>query len=423
MKRILLISYYYPPSNNIGALRVQSFAENFARMGLEVTVVTRHWTGKEQTWEDYHRGSEELLEISETDGVRVVRLPSAPVVRQPSSRSVIRRARLLKEIVQGKLQSESNAAAAFRPFLDEYLKSEAFDIVLVSSPPQNIIELGSHISGRFRIPLVVDMRDLWSVTDLATSRNAEPLRQRILNRIQKHYMKRWLSAAELVCGVSEPITEQIKRVVPSRRVITITNGFERDLFNGRRRIPNSKFTVSCVGTLYPRQDLSIMGEGVDLFMKDKSADEVEFNFVGAAVRDDVDKLIREQFPAESTNITERLPREAAVRYMADADVLFYPGWKGYRGIFSGKIFEYLASGNNILIAPSDRDVIENVVVDTATGKVAESPDEVAQALNQWFSEWKQFGRPHYSGKTELIDSFSRENQAALLSEEILRIPG
>ncbi len=420
-KRILIVTYYFPPSNNIGALRLKSFAENFLRLGFEPTVVTRHWDGNEETWNDYFAGSQnQEVEFSEGDGYRVIRLP-APAAEARSGPVLQRRFKLVLDAFRGRFQTESDAAEMFRPFLERYLRENEFDYLLVSSPPQNIVRLGSELSTKFRIPLIVDLRDLWNLANVTVRPLAGSRSHRVLNVIQEYYFRKWLAHAKLIAGVSSPITDYVKKVKPSATVAVITNGFERDLFSGIQYDPPSKFLFSSVGTLYPEQDLTVLLEGLRLFLDDKKDEDIQLNFIGAAVRTDMEQFLRSKLPASITHITPRIERAAAVEWMAKSHVLFYAGWTGYRGIYSGKIFEYLGSGNNILIAPTDNDVIEDLIASTKAGKVVDSGHEFASIMNHWFTEWKKTGKASYQGDSRKIAHYTRENQAELLIDAISRI--
>ena len=87
-------------------------------------------------------------------------------------------------------------------------------------------------------------------------------------------------------------------------------------------------------------------------------------------------------------ITHRVDRRDALKLLKSANVLIYPVCVGYRGIYSGKMFEYLASGNNILIAPGDNDVLDDLLKETRAGISKNSREEVTLQLQQWYDEWK-----------------------------------
>lgn len=61
-------------------------------------------------------------------------------------------------------------------------------------------------------------------------------------------------------------------------------------------------------------------------------------------------MINAAIPAANLLITNRIDRLEALSMSARSYVLYYIGWKGYRGIYSGKIFEYLGLQRNILLA-------------------------------------------------------------------------
>ena len=92
------------------------------------------------------------------------------------------------------------------------------------------------------------------------------------------------------------------------------------------------------------------------------------------------------------------------------------GWKGWKGIYSGKIFEYLGAKKNILIAPNDGDVLEKLINYTNSGKLANTPQEMTAILSNWYSQWKRH-EIEYHGIDKRINEFTRESQA----EKVLQL--
>ena len=88
----------------------------------------------------------------------------------------------------------------------------------------------------------------------------------------------------------------------------------------------------------------------------------------------------------------------------------------------GKIFDYLGARKNIIIAPSDNDVMEKLVKETGAGITADSVGEFVHALEGLYREWKESGTIRYKGKQEAIEYYTRENQTSILAREILKIP-
>src|SRR6478672_1003415 len=79
MKRILLLSYYYPPYTGIEGNRVHSWANFLAANNFSVTVVTRHWkAGGQHDWKDYFSeyGDRDHTEVV-SEQLKIVRVPYA----------------------------------------------------------------------------------------------------------------------------------------------------------------------------------------------------------------------------------------------------------------------------------------------------------------------------------------------------------
>jgi glycosyltransferase involved in cell wall biosynthesis len=220
-----------------------------------------------------------------------------------------------------------------------------------------------------------------------------------------------------VISVNQPILEDLN-ALRERNNIVIYNGFEADLFKNVKPSIGAKFRIIILGALYPTQDIKFMLEGFNRFLSDKSESEVEVLFIGLKYFQELASYIEAELPNKKIMITDRVPREEGLQLLLGSHVLYYIGWKGFRGMYSGKIFEYLGARKNILIAPSDEDVLEKLIHETNSGKVADSPKEMADNLNEWFAEWKQNGHLKYYGKEEKINKYTRSYQAEKLAKYI-----
>jgi hypothetical protein len=81
----------------------------------------------------------------------------------------------------------------------------------------------------------------------------------------------------------------------------------------------------------------------------------------------------------------------------------------------------MGARRNVLIAPGDKDIMEELVTSTGIGKVANTPEEFASVMNEWYAEWSENGSLKWHGDIEKIMTYSRENQARVLAEEIMKI--
>ena len=428
MKKILIASYYFPPCNVVSAGRIRSFADNFKQHGLYPIVVTRHWRGDENSTDAYESENLTPPSVTKTDDYTLISLPYPAQLNRFYQRPFLA-TRVTKLLLYtalyavGDINPKCNAHAAFYDYLVEYLRENPVDFILATAIPMNIIRLGSRLAKKFNIPFIADFRDLWDNNLLA-----DDFKPSFVDRFQRfiyeRHLRDWLREARLVTSVSEPLVDEVKRLAPHSKTMVVTNGFEADLFSDaqkQNRPPQDQFVFSVIGTLEERLDLSVMLDGLDLFLVGKDPAEVKLNFIGAAVVPKVKEIIQLHLGENLANITERVCRSEAIRHMTRSHVLFHAGWRGYRGIASGKIYEYLGAKRNILIAPNDKDVMERIIRTTRAGRVAENHEEFAEVLNGWFNEWKATGDLAYHGLDDKIGRYTREVQAEKLARAILAL--
>ncbi|HKX84257.1 MAG TPA: hypothetical protein VJL58_08560, partial [Pyrinomonadaceae bacterium] len=364
MKTILVASYYFPPCNIISAQRAQSFADNFSRHGLYPIIVTRHWEGTENSTSGYESENLKPPVVTENEKYTLIQLPYPAQLKGRVSELLIR-SRFGKLLLyatlyaRGTINPKCNADKAFYPFVAEYLKKTPVDFILATVFPMNTIKLASRLSKQFGPKLIVDFRDLWD-NELLSETYRPRFSARIQNFFYEFYLRRWLENAELITMVSDPLGNHIQRIAPKTRTAVITNGFERHVFADARKnfaLGKDKFRFSVIGTLEPKLDLTVMIKGLNLFLQGKDLDRIQLSFVGTAAFPEIKSMLENALPSRCTRITERIPREKAIRAMVESHVLFHAGWRGFRGMASGKIYEYLGAGRNILIAPNDHDVM------------------------------------------------------------------
>lgn len=423
MKKILVISYYFPPANHIATQRSGSFAKYFPEMGIRPFFATRHWSGDEKGWDDYFRENSSPAEKTVEENYEVFRLPFTVGRGYRHSKNLGKLAHqfyLLSMNAVGKLQPELEIEKDFYGYLRDYTAENRFDYILATFQPAGAIKIAYKLSREFGIPYIIDFRDIWNQAVFQTDKRKLKKGQLFLSRFQEFYLGKWLRDASLISAVNKQIIERLQKVIPGyKNFIVATNGFDEPLFESEKIELNRKFTFSVVGTLYTEQDLSLMIDGLKLFLEGKDLSEIRLDFVGVSGKKEVERLLRNELPEQCLSVTERIPYTEAVQKMKQSHVLFYAGWKGYKGITPGKIFDYLGARRNILIAPGD-DILEEIIGETKGGRITESKTELAEILNGWFAEWKKTGAIGYDGIEEKIKFYTRENQTKILAREILK---
>lgn len=413
MKSILIISYYYPPCNSVGAFRIKSFAENWSNQGNNVSVITKHWNGDENSWSDFlESSSQSSLKIVKTNLLNVHYLPYLKPEKTKSKLTA------LYKIINGKFNTEIDTNQ-FKDYAIKFLKANAFDVIFCSSPPLNIISLGYELHKQFNIPLVIDLRDYENRTVLKKT-NSQSIKTRIDTFFKDYYLNKWITSSLFYSTVTESISDYINNF-SKQDFIIIYNGYDELLIRSIKKKLNctsTVFRISTLGSIYKEQDLSIFLDAIKHFIQVKKPADFKIYFIGVnsikEVLNDIDK-----YELSNYIITyPRIPHDKSIEFGLKSEILFYPGWKGYRGIYSAKIFEYLGLKKNILIAPGDDNVIDELILKSKAGKVASNSKDVYNIILDWYDEWKINNRVKYNGNEPFIKSFSRSNQSRKLLNKI-----
>jgi len=423
VKKVLLLTYYYPPYTGIEGNRVHSWANALSGNGFNVTVITRHWkSGGQHEWKDYFDEYDAQAISTEivNENLRVVRVP---YTWSRSFKGMFGTAfsplfYWLSKVF-GHFHIETNAYYALKDIASKELAKGNFHFVIVSSPPVNIVRLGTYLKKRFKVPLVTDFRDSYN-NQLLNPDYIPPFKKRIENLLFWRSLSKWLHDADIVSSVSEAVLQTLP-VQPSVEKLIVMNGYEEDnkqLKGQFQTKAENVFVVSVVGNLYPEQDIDFMVRGLNKFITKMKPDKLLIRFVGLKSQESVRAKIEEVIAERYLDFTDRVPRRIALEYMHESSILLQVGWRGYKGFCPGKVFEYLAAEKNILVAPADGDLTDRVIAETRAGRSVNTVEEMGEYLCEKYCEWLQFKNLSYHGIPEKLDKYSRKNQNMILVDGI-----
>jgi glycosyltransferase involved in cell wall biosynthesis len=406
--KILILSYYYPPCVGIAPNRPAAFAQNFSHEN-EVKVITRHWTGTENKWTDYLISNPSPRQLEKVhENLEIIRLPYREKLRKNNA------VRTLWDALSGKADSEIDSMQFFQEASELVIHWKP-DVLLVSSPPLNIVTLAAKLSAIHEIPFVADFRDFENHIILNTQKTTD-LKERILFHFKSKHILKKLQHSSGITAVNREIIEYFKKQIRKPAEL-IFNGFEQNLFEQFIPVEALKlelFTISIIGTVYPNQDLGIFLEAFQKVLQTISDPKIRFQFIGTNSIPEMGSRIREALPADKILLTDRIPRQEAIRYMEQSHLLWQPEMKGYTGMYTGKIFEYLGAKRTILVAPSLGDVLDQLLEETGAGKSFQSSDEIAACILRKYTEWEETGSIRYEGNDTSISFYSREKQSERL---------
>jgi glycosyltransferase involved in cell wall biosynthesis len=376
MKRVLIVTYDFPPVGGSGVQRVLKFAKYLPRFGWQPTILT--------TTHGRPIPRDPTL-TAEIEHIEVHRTPSPHPYRIPAVlKRVLRRhhdANRYTGDMDGGRKGPWHPTAwlvpdgklVWIPFGAAWAllrnRKTRSQVVLSTVPTPTAAVLGSLIARAWRVPHVIDYRDPW------TGAFYLPRRFRMLDRLESNWEARILrraSAAVIVPGVRELLPDV---QTPIRM---IHNGYDEDDFAGvRPRRPGNGFVIAHLGLLWRGRDLGPVTAACERLAayRPDLASRIHFFQAGR-----VDRYVSRQFSAlrEHARVTvvPPLPHAEAIAYMLGADLLYLPT---SHDCLPGKTYEYLRSGTPILGLGARNSHLHRLLAETGGGEVIRRDDSEAIA--------------------------------------------
>jgi len=417
MKRVLVITYYWPPSGGSGVQRWVKFAKYLPSQGWEPVIYAPENA-------DYPAIDATIGEEL-PDTLEVIRHP----IREPYA--IYRRLmgksakREVTEISSGKKTWKQRLSLWIRgnlfvpdprvwwvrpsvKFLKKYLKEHPVDAIVTTGPPHSVHLIGLKLHKTLGTPWVPDFRDPWSrmyylkhlPMTAATWRKLRKQEQAVLD------------GATTVLAVT-PIVQEEFRAQTKTPVAMITNGFDAEDFKGPAPEPDGFFNITHTGLFAkdgnPLKLWKVLGE-----MPEEFRARLRIRLVGT-----VDREVLEAISVQGLNVVSLgyLDHAAAIREQLAATILILPlrNDPQYRPILPGKLFEYLASRRPILGIGQTDGAMARVIEDAVAGTTVDWDDE--PGLKQFLDgAWKAFCLLGEVPPTEgNIDKYTRENLTAELA--------
>ncbi len=264
---------------------------------------------------------------------------------------------------------------------------EGIDLVFTTSPPHSVQLIGARLQKRYGLPWVSDFRDGWVGNVLFKPKYG--LRERAEQRMESDVVKR----SSVVVSATPPITEGFINRNPemAEKFITITNGYDGEYYKEGVIPHNNKFTLTYAGGLGGRRTSRYIYEALVL-LKERAPEvykELRVVHVGNFY-DDKGPWIKNL--KGCVEFVPQLPYREVPELLQKSDVLLMVTHEseGGRSIASGKIFEYIGAGRPILATVPDC-VAKDLVEDNGLGITVGSEDveAIMGAIMDLHGRWKR----------------------------------
>ncbi len=380
MKKVLIITYYWPPSGGAGVQRWLKFAKYLSDFGWEPIIYT------------VENGEYPVLDYDLSDevpnGITVLKTPiwePYSIYKKFTGRkkedkinsgflSEKKNPKLLDKLsiwIRGNLFIPDARKFWIKPsvnFLTKYLKDNPVDVVVSSGPPHSSHLIALKLKENNKLPWVADFRDPWTnidyYKDLLLSKKSDLKHQKLENNV--------LTKADKVITIGKSLSEELN-ALGANNIDVIENGFDSDDFQLSEDVfLDNEFSIAHIGSFTPSRNHIVFWQALKELITENInfSNDLKLQLVGKvdySVKMNIEKYGLEKY----VNYVGYVPHREVIKYQKKSKLLLLMinNTPNAKGIITGKVFEYIASKRPILvIGPEDGD-LSTIVNTTKSGIV------------------------------------------------------
>ena len=396
---IIIVTVYFPPILSVASNRMLAFAKYLDKDRFNVSVVTISYDDKNR--------------FEHKDGFLVYYMPNLQIIRMATFKKkspyVVHKMKAAWNKVLVKTGSQEYKAwmkSAIQK-VEELIKSDSENIILSSYPTEEPLNVCMKIKKKHpEVKWVADLRD-------AISNN--PYLNESQRKKNLELEKQVIETADLVLTVSEPIKIDLLNKSAKVKCIELRNGFDFD--SPDENYFGEQFTMTYAGTFYAERNPGRFFKVVIDLIESKRISVPVINFIGVSGGIIIPRQLK-----NIVNCVERIEYEKIVPFLfkSDALLLIQPGSE-YKGLFSGKIFDYLGALRPIIALVDKNDVAAKLIEDCNAGFVAsfDRDNEIEEAILKAHELWKN--KQCLNFNKEIIAQHHRSVQVKDLGEHLITL--
>ena len=433
MEKVLIITYYWPPSGGAGVQRWVKLSKYLSRMGLEVFVLTVDEKSASYLTldESLNKEIDPAVKVIKTTSFEIInwyakwvgkeKVPTAGFTNVDNQRlmqklvNAIRSNFFIPDPRKGWNKYAIKKAVSL-------IEKEGIKQVITTSPPHSTQLIGLALKRKMGVEWIVDLRDPW--TDIYYY----PLLHHsfISDRINHSLEKQVLLESDHIITVSKGFRTLFMRkseLLKEEKFSIIPNGFDEEDFK-EIQLPEkemNRFVIAYTGTMSDQYEPQAFLNAIKTVVDNNQDVQVEVQFVGK-ISEGIKSHIKAIDLETNCRYIPPVSHQEAVNYQRSADLLLLalPHVEDSKGICPGKVFEYLAARKRILLIGDVDGDAAKIIHSCQAGKAFHWSDEAA--MSSYLSRSIQDFRDGQlaDNPSEEVTNYSRRKQAEQIKGLLLR---
>lgn len=373
-KKVLIVSYYWPPAGGPGSIRVVKFARYLPRWGWKPVILTvqkGEFPYNDPGLADDLSTDLNIYRVKTLDPFAIYKnfsgkkadeaLPVGLLTHQNTNN---------KEKLAAWIRALffiPDARVGWVPFAVQkglkIIHDEKINLVFTSSPPHSLQLIGLILKEKTKLPWIADLRDPW--TDIRFYQYIR--RPFCTEKIDQFFEKKVLNSADHLITVSPSLASQFRekgRMQEDSKISVLPNGFDEADYVNLSIKKTSKFQIIHAGNLLDHQNPDVLWQSLQRLSQEipDFKKELKIRFIGR-IHKTVAETLQQFGLTDNVEVQPFMPHRLLLQEILNAAVLLVviPNVENNKGIVTGKLFEYIGSGRPILvIGPPNGDAADIV---------------------------------------------------------------
>ena len=373
-KKLLIITYYFPPAGGPGVQRWLKFVKYLPEFGVQpIVYIPENPTYpiideglrsqisdkviiiKNKIWEPYQLAS--VFSKKKTKKI------SSGIFPHKKKQTVLDKTFLW---IRGNLFIPDARVFWVKPsvsYLEKYIQENDIDIIVTSGPPHSLHLIGLELKQKLNVKWFADFRDPWTTIGYHkalrlsgyAAKKHKKLEQKVLNAADKVIVTSKTTKTEFQAITNKPIS-------------VITNGY--DVENVEKQALDSKFTLAHIGSFLSDRNPKFLWKCLIELLTEipNFKSHLEIKLIGAVSQEVLDSI--EDFKLKGyLNLLGYVSHHEAISHQKKSQVLLLIeiNSEDTKSIIPGKLFEYMVSNRPIIaIGPQGSD-FSDIIKETNTG--------------------------------------------------------
>jgi hypothetical protein len=373
-KKVLIITYYWPPAGGPGVQRWLKFVKYLPDFGIqpvvyipdnptypiidknlvkevsEKAIILRH-----KIFEPYQIAS--FFSKNKTEKI------SSGIIPNQKKQSFLDKLFLL---IRGNLFIPDARIFWLKPsvrFLEKYIAENNIDTIVTSGPPHSLHLIGLELKQKTNVKWIADFRDPWTTIGYHKSLRLS----NYASKKHKFLEHKVLNTADNIIVTSKTTKTEFEAIT-RKPIEVITNGY--DIEDIDKQDLDAKFSLAHIGSFLSERNPAILWESLVLLLAEipDFNKHLEIKLIGAVSQEVLETITQFGLNPYLNNLGY-VSHSEAIAHQKKSQVLLLIeiNSKETRSIIPGKLFEYMVSGRPIVaIGPIHSDFAE-IISDTNTG--------------------------------------------------------